>query len=111
MLFPHNVNKSWQLYPRTGPRFTTLVRLGCLGPHVLKLPFRSLKPKDPKAKIPQVRPFLMGEGDGRQNDFVFNTHTLSFETFPAVQWLGLHTSAVVGEGLIPGHDTKLPHAA
>lgn len=31
-------------------------------------------------------------------------------TFPEVQWLRLHTSTVVGVGLIPFQGTMIPHA-
>ena len=32
-------------------------------------------------------------------------------TFLAVQWLGLQASTAGGTGSIPGHGTKIPHAA
>ena len=36
---------------------------------------------------------------------------VNFREFPGVQWLGLHTSTAGGTGSIPGHGTKIPHAA
>ena len=59
-------------------------------------PFQESKTKRSKSKNTPSEALLNGGGEWEGNDFVFNTHCLSFETFPAVQWLGLHTSTAVG---------------
>ena len=71
--FPHNLNETWQLCPRNGPPFMTLVRLGCLGLHVLKLPFRNLSSKTKNTPSEA----LLNGGKGMEVEWLCFQHTRS----------------------------------